>query len=82
MPFVGKGAMSKLYSGEDSGMVLSWEPLYAEVAESGELAFTYGIYELTVEKSIHKGTYVSVWRKNSEGDWKLALDSGNEGLGE
>ena len=82
MPVIGKDAISKLYSGEDSGMVLSWEPSYAEVAESGELAFTYGVYELTVQETVHRGTYVSVWRKNNEGNWKLALDSGNEGLGE
>lgn len=82
MPIIGKDAISNLYSGDDSGLILSWEPLSAEVAASGELAFTYGVYEFTVQEAVHKGTYVSIWRKNSEGDWRLALDSGNEGLGD
>lgn len=81
-PFVGRVAFTKLYSGDDSGFTLTWEPLYAEVAESGELGFTYGVYELDLQDTVQKGTYVSIWRKDNDGNWKLALDSGNEGLGE
>jgi hypothetical protein len=29
---------------------------------------------------IGNGTYLSVWKKDPFGNWKLVLDTGNEGL--
>jgi ketosteroid isomerase-like protein len=68
---------------DDSAFRLTWTPLYARVARSGELGYTYGTYEQLVLENgeIRKGTYVSIWRKGKDG-WKFILDTGNEGLGE
>lgn len=82
MPIVGKNAVSNLFSGDDSGFTLTWEPLYADIAKSGEIGYTYGTYELTLQEGVQKGTYVSIWKKDKDGNWKFVLDSGNEGLGE
>lgn len=82
MPIVGKRAVSKLFQNDDSGFSLTWEPHQAVVAESGELGYTYGIYTLSTEGGVQKGTYVSIWQKDHEGNWKFVLDSGNEGIGE
>ena len=82
MPIVGKNAVGSLFSGDDSGFTLTWEPMYADIAKSGEFGYTYGTYELALENGVQKGTYVSIWKKDTDGNWKFVLDSGNAGLGE
>jgi ketosteroid isomerase-like protein len=81
VPIVGKESVSKLFQGDDTNFTLTWSPLKADIASSGELGYTYGIYELTTENNVQKGTYVSIWKKNSAGNWKFVLDSGNDGIG-
>ncbi|MFA8435471.1 MAG: hypothetical protein ACEPOZ_13205 [Marinifilaceae bacterium] len=82
-PLVGKNKIRELFESRgDSGYTLTWSPLYADVASSGELGYSYGIYEMKSGDEISKGTYVSVWKKDKKGQWRWVLDSGNEGLGE
>ncbi len=69
----------------DTTYILTWEPMYARAAESGELGYTYGTWEFKLKASpdkISKGTYTTFWKKNQKGEWKYVLDMGNEGLGE
>ena len=85
-PVVGKDSVIKLLNNKKkNNFTMRWKPSYACVAKSGELGYTYGVYELsgtapdnTIISS--NGTYVSIWKKDGSGNWKLALDSGNEGL--
>lgn len=65
---------------DDSNLRLSWVPLEARIARSGDLGYTYGIWELSTRDTIENGTYVTIWKKNKEGNWRYVLDSGNEGL--
>ena len=84
MPVTGKEAVSELvYQNDDSAVQLTWEPLEAKVSKSGDMGFTYGVFtmQLKDESASQQGTYVSVWVKE-EGQWKFALDTGNEGLGD
>ncbi len=61
---------------------LSWEPLDAEVAASGELGYTWGIYyyegvdELGAP-FLAEGKYVYLWR-NNDGRWEVVLDITNQ----
>ena len=83
-PVAGIAAVSEMLDKRDDSTVeLTWEPIHAMVAKSGDLGYTYGIYNLHVKVSGEhlKGTYVSVWIQE-DGQWKFVLDSGNEGLGE
>jgi ketosteroid isomerase-like protein len=84
MPIIGANAIDYLIQQDDTGFQLSWEPRHAEVANSGELGFTYGIYAMRPKDkdTVIYGTYTSIWRKQKDGKWKLALDSGNQGIGE
>ena len=82
MPVVGKDKINALFHGNDSDKEFTWEPLYADISGSGELGYTYGTYAITTEGETQKGTYVSIWKKDSKGAWKFVLDSGNDGLGE
>lgn len=85
-PIVGKEAIKKLYDAKsDKGFVLTWKPSYSDISESCDLGFTYGIWELNLtgkEGLVEKenGTYVTVWRKDINGKWKMALDTGCDGL--
>lgn len=83
LPFKGAKAIETISSWNDSSVVLSWEPLGADVAASGELGYTYGTYEMRDHADqVEKGTYVTVWKKNKNGVWKFVLDSNNQGIGE
>jgi ketosteroid isomerase-like protein len=81
MPVVGKESVIKLFEKTDtSGVNFTWEPLAGDIAKSGELGYTYGIYRFTKDTVSEKGTYVSIWKKDAAGNWKFVLDSGNEGI--
>lgn len=81
LPVVGKQSLIDSFAGKsDSGLVLTWKPSDAVIAKSGELGFTYGIWTLIAKGDTAKGTYLSVWKMNSAGEWKYIADTGNDGL--
>ena len=55
---------------------LSWEPSFARVSKSNDWGFTTGpfVFKQTDDgPAAYYGTYLSVWKKNKKGIWKLAL---------
>jgi ketosteroid isomerase-like protein len=82
MPFVGANAIDYIASRNDSSILLTWEPRGGDVAASGDLGYTYGVYEMKDSVNVQKGTYVTIWKKQPDGKWKFVLDSGNQGTGE
>jgi len=66
----------------DTTLALRWKPDFADVSVLGDLGYTIGTYRLTssgesgapVDMS---GTYLTIWRKESDGSWKVAADIGN-----
>lgn len=85
-PIVGNNAIVALFKkGDDRNYQMTWKPVSAEIAASGDMGFTYGIYEFRVKSDsvkVQKGTYLSIWKKSPEGKWRLWADTGNEGIGE
>ena len=64
---------------------LSWEPTKVEVAKSGDLAYLYGSYSLTMTNEQGKpvtdfGTNVEIWKKQPDGSWRCILDTWNSDL--
>lgn len=57
---------------------LKWAPMLADVARSGELGYTTGPFEAgrRGQPPRGKGYFVSVWRKDAAGEWKLLVDLG------
>jgi ketosteroid isomerase-like protein len=54
-------------------------------AHSGDLGYTIGAYEMTFNdptgKTVSdKGKYVTVWKKQKDGSWKVLLDVFNTDL--
>lgn len=86
-PIEGIEKIKESLGDNDTTFTLTWYPLFADISESLELGYTYGIYELTIkgkedESQVHKGTYLTIWKKDKDGKWKFVLDTGNAGLGE
>ena len=63
---------------------LLWEPRSGDVAASGELGWLTGPSTFTNKKDskqpVH-GNYLSVWRKQADGSWKVFLDVGTDAPG-
>jgi ketosteroid isomerase-like protein len=82
-PSKGKDTLREHYSGKsDTDFILGWEPLFEKISEGGDLGYTYGIYTNTEKATgtISKGTYITIWQKQTDGNWKFVLDTGTEGL--
>jgi|SRR5579863_9737040 len=78
----GKDAILKTLGFLDKGNSLTWTPVKADMAASGELGYTYGNYEYRGKDKDGKavfahGKYMTVWKKQTDGTWKVALDMGN-----
>ncbi len=70
------------YSDVRDTAVLSWYPVAADISRTADLGYTTGPYEYRPIKSgearnVDHGYYVSVWRKQKDGSWKVVLDIGN-----
>ena len=87
-PVKGKASIAKMLDqNPDSSYTLTWAPMFASCAASGELGYTYGVWTIRLKEDegnpgIRQGTYVTIWKRNDQDEWKFVLDSGNEGLDE
>ena len=66
------------------GFMMSWKPVRADLAESGEMGYTYGTFEISTRDTSGRqvsrsGKYCTIWRKQSDGSWKIIVDIGNSG---
>ncbi len=59
---------------------ITWRPTFASISRSGELGYTTGPWESSKASDIQKpgtfGHFVTIWQKNTNGVWKVALDVG------
>ena len=58
---------------------LEWAPAYAEVSAGGDLGYTTGPWELRPgdpQRPTGYGHFVSVWQKQGDGTWRVAVDIG------
>jgi ketosteroid isomerase-like protein len=74
-PFVGKTSAADALTPMTAEW--TWTPSFAGVSVSGDLGYSYGIYELR-EKSgagsvSERGNYARVWKKVN-GEWKVVID--------
>lgn len=62
----------------ERGGALTWDPSYAEISEGRDLGYTLGPYEArSPGGELRHGHYVSVWRKQKSGGWRVVIDGGN-----
>lgn len=64
----------------DPAVSLTFQSSKVDVAKSGDLGYTEGLYQLTVtdpttHKAVHDhGNYVTTFRKQADGSWKAEAD--------
>lgn len=61
------------------GFALQWTATKADVSASGDLGYTTGTYQMTMNDAAgkpmtEKGKYVTVWKKQADGQWKVTND--------
>ena len=83
LPIIGADAIDYLLQLDDNSYTLNWQPQNAFVAAAADMAYTYGVYALHPKEidTVLYGTYVSIWKKQSDGAWKFVLEAGNEEIG-
>jgi len=64
------------------GPGLSWKTSALDVARSGDMAYETGVYDfVTTDKkgksTDYKGKYLVIWKKQTDGSWKVAVDTDN-----
>jgi ketosteroid isomerase-like protein len=73
-PFIGKHALGEALA-ELKG-ALTWQPAKADASSAGDMGYTYGIVQFKPKgaSKIEYFNYMRVWKKQSNGAWKMALD--------
>ena len=64
---------------DDPTRKLLWQPQYAEVAQAGDMGWTWGTWQSVVSGvEVASGKYVNVWKRQPDGTWKVRVDVGNQ----
>ena len=77
----GKDAVSKMITGMFAlpGFSVSWQLAKVEVARSGDIGYSQGTYHMGMSDPkgnpmTDRGKYMTVWRKQADGTWKVIVD--------
>lgn len=77
----GKAAIAaRNANSSDAGQQLMWTPRKIEVAESGELAYSFGDFVyVSAPDSLGKmdsltGNFCTIWKRQPDGEWKFVVD--------
>lgn len=66
----------------DTAWHLTWEPTMAFASAAGDLGYTLGTWRSSRAGPVgvaeeHTGKYVTIWRRQADGGWKVVFDGGN-----
>jgi ketosteroid isomerase-like protein len=80
-PLVGRVAIAKSANWDPKVYQLTWTPTDAQMGPSGDEGFTWGHFEGHSKDAngnpvTTTGRYITIWRKQPNGDWKVVLDAG------
>jgi ketosteroid isomerase-like protein len=81
-PVVGRQAIAAQAVWSAKDYQLTWTPQGGQL--SGDMGFTFGHYEGRSKDAqgypvVTTGRYFTVWKKQSNGDWKVELDASQDG---
>ena len=80
-PLIGKVAIAKSANWSARDYQLTWTPTDAMMGPSGDMGYTWGHYEGRSKDAngnpvLTGGRYITMWRKEPDGSWKVVLDAG------
>ncbi len=74
-----RAAMAPLF---DKGVQIEWAPVASGLSPAGDLGYTVGTSRFTApdvsgaRSETHRGAYVTIWRRQPDGRWKVLFDTG------
>ena len=81
---LGKNAVAKAWTPffEPNGPTISWAPTKAEALVAGDVGYTVGTWERHSKSAagiavVTRGEYLTVWRKQKDGIWRVEFDTGS-----
>jgi ketosteroid isomerase-like protein len=82
-PTKGRSEINKNSTWTAEQYQLSWTPTDALMGPSGDMGYTWGHYEGHSKDAngfpvVDTGRYMTIWRKQPSGEWKVILDMGNK----
>ena len=79
----GAGAIRTAFTQMTSapGFSLEFTPAKADVSASGDVGYTTGTYLSTANGGTENGKYLTVWKKQTDGQWKVTEDIFNSDAG-
>jgi ketosteroid isomerase-like protein len=86
-PSIGRVAILKSAHWDPKVYQLTWTPTDAVLGPSGDMGYTWGHFEGHSKDAngnpvTTTGRYITIWRKQPDGSWKVVLDAGaNEPAG-
>lgn len=80
-PLIGKVAIAQSATWSPKVYQLTWTPTDAMVSPDGDMGYTWGHFEGRSKDAngnpvLTSGRYITVWRKQPDGSWKVVLDAG------
>jgi len=81
-PLIGRVAIARSATWSPKDYQLIWTPTDAMMGPSGDMGYTWGHYEGRSKDAngnpvSTSGRYITMWRKEPDGNWKVVLDAGS-----
>jgi len=81
-PVVGKVAIARSAGWLPATYQLTWKPTDGMMGPSGDMGYTWGHFEGHSKDAngnpvTTSGRYMTIWRKQADGTWKVVLDAGS-----
>lgn len=81
-PLVGKVAIARSATWTPQAYQLTWKPTDGMMGPSGDMGYTWGHFEgrskdVNGNPVTTSGRYMTIWRKQADGSWKVVLDAGS-----
>jgi ketosteroid isomerase-like protein len=82
-PVVGRLAIAAQAKWAAKDYQLTWTPTGGQISAQGDMGFTFGHYEGRSKDAqgnpvITSGRYFTVWKRQPNGEWKVALDASQD----
>ena len=80
-PLIGKVAIERSANWSPKDYQLTWTPTDGQMGPSGDMGYTWGHFEGHSKDAngnpvTTTGRYMTIWRKQKDGSWKVVLDAG------
>jgi hypothetical protein len=74
IPIVGIDSLRVEFSAK--AYLSQWNPMFCDVALSGDLGYVYGGYEVTASGAapVENGFYLRVWKRDETNTWKFVAE--------